>query len=963
MAEREETDWKPIIIIIFLVILGLLIVWLFSQQQGACPPESFQCTSSSCGCCVYDGFGNPIDYCDFATCGAGRFLNPQGQCCDINNPQSCILVQNVCTNPPSCDDTKPCCPGSVCENGTCKPCDKGMFCDPNNVNSCCTGYACNSLGRCESITSCSMKECKVPGEKCTVCDSQGSCMQCQDNSVCAYNPTQKKNVCAPQEGCPDGYVWMNGCCADVSTGQCISCTGDSCAPENVGQPCKKCDANNVCTICESSICAKDTVSGTYSCKLQGSCSDGLVECDDCATGCCNPDGTCADCIGNPCTAEQAGQPCSICDGNNCIVCGSSVCAKASKDSDEYKCIPGDAGLVQDNTCKFGYKDPITGECILNSIKVPYLCWKVIEISNKTFLVPCDNPDTPAQCNVYVNGAFVPCADKCVVYKPVLLQSKPIYLPTPCTGNDSTDTECYKFQNLNGFWVPIPCSAVNEECKKLVRLELGGNMVYLYIPCSMDSGKEVSPPEVCLDCQSVCKEDAVFYDLNGDGILDNEDVQLFDEAYNPGVYDMRLDFNGDGIVNEKDRECIAGACSGGGCRVVQPRQCTETENMGDIEKSLTAKALSSQNQYMYWCSPIKQNIKSYSLDKLFGGGIKEYASEIAKNMDDISGHNNLNSEEKHKTVFLQYVNQQFGNYALVYAFGNPFIQNSTLGNGDLYYSYCTYLVNPIDVNVERKSMQPIYYASRQGCSDRMKIYTDSSYLSFVENKAVSIYNNCMKNSSVCNEYYGFYPNMCKERAISLCNAELLDKNNSNRCISKCISANNGCTCKGQGCIGLDVTCVRDCTYKCLSTMDCTDWNKNQYLRECGYPNQPQNNPALKACESMNLPYSRYEDVLMTYSTNEPCTQFMQKYKQEGGWKELDYAVSSACTDQNMFCIASAMVFYDVMGSYMVGGWTLDTIPAGSISNVEYGGSRPDACGKLEDSFKKFGGDYVNLCYYQ
>jgi len=46
------------------------------------------------------------------------------------------------------------------------------------------------------------------------------------------------------------------------------------------------------------------------------------------------------------------------------------------------------------------------------------------------------------------------------------------------------------------------------------------------------------------------------DVNGDGIIDMKDADLFKAAYESGRYDPACDFNGDGTVDYKDVRILA-----------------------------------------------------------------------------------------------------------------------------------------------------------------------------------------------------------------------------------------------------------------------------------------------------------------------------------------------------------------------------------------------------------------------
>lgn len=528
-ASKGEADYRIIVALLVAVVIGLFIIWMFSQQStSACPEEAFECDSSPCGCCVLDAFGNTVDYCDYNVCGQGYVLNPQGQCCSVDNPQECLSTQQVCINPSDCGDNAPCCSGYACVEGECQPCDAGMLCDPEDVNSCCSNFACNAQGRCESLLSCSEKPCANPGEKCSVCDSSGNCTDCTDNSYCAADPRTGNNVCKLQGECPAGYVQCNWCdngCCDANTGECLSCSGMQCSEQQIGLPCSVCDDSGVCAECGDSVCAN--ILGTYTCTDQGMCPEGYYSCTGCESGCCQVEtGDCASCQGISCSQEDVGQQCSVCDNSgNCFECSDSVCAKSSSDSDVYSCASvGDCplGYVEDPACPYECRDASTGTCA------------------------GDN----GEGSIVIGG---------VEYLCLLLPSQ---------------------SNESGMISSISCTTADSE---------GDNEWTTFTEDEFEEWQEnpdvpssviqTEPPQICIDNYYECNYDGAIYDLNGDGLLNAADLQLFDQYCGSNLgsaegyemcsskYDRRFDFNGDGRMDVLDRQCMRDVCEDGTCKVV------------------------------------------------------------------------------------------------------------------------------------------------------------------------------------------------------------------------------------------------------------------------------------------------------------------------------------------------------------------------------------------------------------
>ncbi len=632
--DREEgADMRTLGLLLVLFLLILFILWLIQYLnglQGTCPTEAFKCESSACGCCVKDGFGNPVSYCDSGKCGKGFVLNSRGQCCNINDLSSCISTQDVCVTPPVCNEQNPCCPGYSCNaTGGCIPCEANMLCNPADVNSCCTGFACNANGRCESTTSCALKECSTKGETCKICDASGNCAACQDKSICVYNTGLKKNTCSPQGDCPEGYVLnpdktLKCKCISTVDGSCPDCTGRACSQQEEGQSCSICDKSGKCASCASQMCAN--VEGSYTCMQKGKCTDGY-ECDKCASGCCKADGSCSEslkcsenkvpcdnCISKCCNADgtcPSGEQCTIkCDAStvggycnlvideeNPIPCDESMCVQAFGGSGVYKCMPkGNApsGYIQDDDCPNGHiRNPQTGKCFDSTdpgyvVKPPdgYECVKkTVKQTGKTCtksgpfdicaFSPGDIFTNSISCGIAGCFQMVTVPDNIPSFNPVNLpiggSTGNLNLPNlpgiGVSGNLLNSMDVFYCRKLTDpNWPDEPYDQNQFDNKK--KCPLCPDRILPFF---------TSPPDICLDCQSKCATDGAVYDLNGDLILDALDLNVFDlYVASKKPYDRRYDFNNDGVVDDKDRKCAEDSCSGG-CRVMNITSITTCIN--------------------------------------------------------------------------------------------------------------------------------------------------------------------------------------------------------------------------------------------------------------------------------------------------------------------------------------------------------------------------------------------------
>ncbi|MEM0437838.1 MAG: hypothetical protein QXU54_00900 [Candidatus Micrarchaeia archaeon] len=565
-SDQEGTaDFRPLIALILLVIIALAILWMLQGVGGSgCPPEAVQCPagySSECGCCVQDKEGNYVEYCDYLKCGAGYYLDKgKGICCKIDNPAEC--TQNVCVNPDTCSESSPCCNGFSCNaESKCEPCEKGMLCNPNDVNSCCDGYACNSKGRCEPLT-CESLPCEKAGEPCEVCDASGNCVGCLIPSTCVYDTALKKHTCKQSCGLPGSYVCEqcpNGCC--LSDGSCMVCTDKPCtkAQWQAGEYCKITSDKGGSYPCIDTLCVPtDTSLSAFVCKeVCNKCPAGFVCDESCeGTGCKDPKtGACASCVDKECTAEQAGQLCTISDGTVEINCPDAVCTPTSPEKTAYSC------KQMCNTCPAGYV--CDDSCASPQCKAdPSKCGpleKCMEIGSGT----CGGTGSDNLADS--NGD-----DTCIE----IVCDEIIMLQQPCTLGELLYSCTSDGYNWNIF---VP-QEYNEYLQSGLDLQIF----------------EQGPPEICLDCMKQCNPNGATYDLNGDTYIDGYDLQLFDQFLALKQFDKRYDFNDDNKVDEEDRKCMEDVCTDGSCRVVSiapPAECINSETeLSAEEKVLLEKYL-------------------------------------------------------------------------------------------------------------------------------------------------------------------------------------------------------------------------------------------------------------------------------------------------------------------------------------------------------------------------------------
>jgi len=194
---------------------------------------------------------------------------------DQDCPSGYECVDGLCVRL-TCDEENPCPPGMVCHNGFCY-----IECDPNNPNFCQEGSICIEL---------------PSGEH-----------------ACLEYPTP----CHPVEGCPDGFICINGFCyldCDLSNGIC---------PE--GSRCVEIDGNRVC------------LPIPFPCPDHG-CPPGFHCYLDMCYEICSPSNPCPD--GQTCVELPDGSGISICIGQLPNPPGGGICNNDKDCPGGFYCVGG-----------------------------------------------------------------------------------------------------------------------------------------------------------------------------------------------------------------------------------------------------------------------------------------------------------------------------------------------------------------------------------------------------------------------------------------------------------------------------------------------------------------------------------------------------------------------------------------------------------------------------------------------
>lgn len=544
-GKKDEDSFNLIIGLILMVIVALIIIFAFSSIKQ-CPEGTFSCDNSisSCGCCIEDAYGVPIESCDYGICPEGTYFFEGQGCCPSPNPVSCLKEYKYCKNLFECGDNL-CCAPDRCEiqsdgSSKCIPCSVGAICNPEDVNSCCEGLACSSDGFCKKIDSCVGMICENYNSPCQVCGEDSTdCLKCEDNAICYKAPDDDKGVCkqmcdANHPACPE---CPSGCCNP--DGSCTSCLNNPCT--SPGNPCAL-SSNIPC----SEICAN--VDGIYMCKSPGNCPPGYVGCD-CATGCCDAiTGECLSCTNMTCDLD--GFPCMYCEpgGEKCITCGDTICQGGKCVNTDDICVGSDCskppicetGYTYNETSKKCEKDSDGGEeCVGEDCLIEPQCavgyyyidppGNCFNINFGSFCIPllCINKVEGASCSLEIGDTKGKCDNTCQYV--------------------DDELKCLPKENVVPDWL----------------LNMGLSCI-----------------EVCEDCKpkSCDYSDMNIYDLNKDTYLNGKDLQVFDEYYIPlnisgeipkdiNNENQHLDFNNDEVIDEEDRNCLLGACGDGTCRII------------------------------------------------------------------------------------------------------------------------------------------------------------------------------------------------------------------------------------------------------------------------------------------------------------------------------------------------------------------------------------------------------------
>ena len=273
------------------------------------------------------------------------------------------------------DDNKPC--TEVCNNVSASDCAYGLT--ETYVNSC--GETC------------------VRCKECVGCESQGYRLSaCPENGICANDCCNKLYKLT---GCNSGFVKDgDGCrekiCTDDETictskglvcnsgsGECVECTGpDDCSG---GREC----VSNTCK------CPEGKVWNGSQC-VEGTCTNGGVNCEDLGMVCNNSSGECVECmINDDC---PTGKVCS--ENHTCIVetnpCDNVKCEGGQCVDGKCVCSGSKPHLLDDNvTCvECTDKDDCNGgrECVNNSCQCPS---GTVEVKGVCETKNCNN--TPSLC--------------------------------------------------------------------------------------------------------------------------------------------------------------------------------------------------------------------------------------------------------------------------------------------------------------------------------------------------------------------------------------------------------------------------------------------------------------------------------------------------------------------------------------------------------------------------------------
>jgi hypothetical protein len=640
-GKKEEDSINILIGFILIVFVALALLWAFSGITS-CPEGTFSCdeTISSCGCCIEDAYGNPIESCDFSICPSGTYYFEGYGCCPTPNPASCLEEYKNCKNLQVCGEGY-CCGTDICEiqsdgSHECIPCSAGSVCNPENVNSCCAGYACNEDGFCENIKSCVGMKCSNYNQPCEVCGADSTnCIGCEDNSMCLQVPGKDEGVC--KEMCDSTHPVCLHCpsgCCDLD-GSCATCLGNPCT--SLGE---KCNINNeigceeVCVMYEGSFTCLPTggcPTGTYFCNLGEGC-----KCCDIDTGSCY--------IGEDGDGDGSDGDDDVCVGEDCIV--------SPEEEEGNECPEGYVYFEEEDAC----------------LK-----------SNSCVLVSCDDKSLGESCSIEVGDYSGDCDYVCKSSGVDELACFPSYVPDEPEDSDAPN------------WLldlEVSCVEFCEDCKNPV------------CPCVDES----------------CDETELLnsYDLNSDGTLDDLDLEFFDEYYMPLKDSEQLplkvssssiyDINNDNIIDENDRACLLEFCGDGTCRYI---------GFQDLGICVTAKYYDS----------------SFTEEQKVGMG-SEYKTNLYNIVESSNNGIDCSTINSRNKPFCDSMSQELKDILLV---RNLSYVNLDRGS-TFFYSACGYANNIFDMYLESTS-----------CSNEINIYHSKDFYYKNLYYGMSIFNNCVKNT--------------------------------------------------------------------------------------------------------------------------------------------------------------------------------------------------------------------------
>lgn len=612
--------------------------------------------------------------------------------CDVSISHCGCCIEDAHGNPIESCDYSICPPGTYFFEGY-------GCCSSPNPASCLKEYShCKNLQACGEGYCCGSDICEIQS------DGSHECIPCSVGSVC--NPENVNSCCF-------GYACNEyGFCESIT-----SCVGMKCS--NYNQPCQVCGSDSTnCIGCEDhTMCLKVPGKEEGICKAM--CDDNHPVCLHCPSGCCNLDGTCASCLGNPCTS--LGDKCSI---NNKIGCqevcvmfeGSLSCLPTGNcppgtyfcnlGSDCRCCVIDTGNCYTDNGVTNGFDDDdvcVGDDCIVSPIdedekecpegyvyvEEEKACLK----SNSCVILTCDDKSLGDSCSIEVGNYMGVCDYVCKSTGGDALACFPSH--TPETPDDS---------------------------------DVPNWLLDLQLACV----------EFCEDCKNpVCNPNMNVYDLNGDTYLNSKDLEIFYEYYDTikdsvpvkvTPENQRFDFNNDGYIDEKDEECILGVCGDESCKII---------GIQDVYMCLTAKQF--------------DNLLTLNQKSALGSDYKLLFNNLADapHNFDCSGF-----FLPHEKTFCNYLAEKTSEIILV---RNLSYVGMDRGKNYFYYSSCNhYDNNKFGMFIEAKE-----------CSNEINIYHSNEFLYRTMGQNMALFNYCMKNIPAPGQYNSGNCNTLSEDVFEEC----------------------------------------------------------------------------------------------------------------------------------------------------------------------------------------------------